>query len=106
MRINKGKITLLIASIAVGLHGCYEGTEFRPAPVGGWSDAPPRPASRPNAIIDNPDESHQDYDYVWASSEAEAIRECQAVCERDHTIFVKVKRASANSKRYECHWRT
>lgn len=74
---------------------------------GGNTAPAPAQSIPPHAIIDNPDEaSHQDWDYIWADSETEAIRKCQALAESNGTIYVSVRRASQNSKRYECYWRT
>ena len=107
------KKQILIATIAiVALTGC-EPSELYPAGgipfSGGNSGSYTAPAPAQNLappIIDNPDESHEDFDYVWAESEDEATRKCQQLADQNRVIFVRVKRASANSKRYECYWRT
>lgn len=111
--------SLLIMSLAIGLHGCYEGTEFRPAPVGGWLEPvsqPPqaRPAPQqsvpPHAapMLQDPEaQTEQSIDYVWADSQAEAEEKCQREAERysqeggSLVTVVKVRKTGKGTK-YEC----
>jgi hypothetical protein len=111
MRNLSGILGIAIALVA--LTGCEPnelypagGVPFSSGNSGGTSTAPQTAPQNLAPIIDNPDESHEDFDYIWAESESEAIRKCQQLTEQNKVIYVKVQRASKNSKRYECHWRT
>jgi hypothetical protein len=57
-------------------------------------------------IIDDPDQPYsEEFDYIWADSESEAIRKCRALTEGWKVQYVRVKQVG-RGKRYECYWRS
>lgn len=83
---------VIAISLAIGLHGCYEGTEFRPVPIGpggGGGTAPsknyqaaPQQSVPPHPMIDDPEAKTEDWeDEMFANSPQEAESKCRQKAE-------------------------
>ncbi len=100
-------------AIALLMTGCYASNEGQPIPLfpigGNGSGTVPKPQTSPmvpvHPITEDPESSSDWFDYVWGETEAEAIRNCQKLADRERVNYVRVKRSSKNSKRWECHVR-
>lgn len=106
----------ILISLAIGLHGCYEGTEFRPVPIGGGGgDTPtyrsaPQQSVPPHPMIDDPDARTEDWeDDMFANSPEEAESKCRQKAENLTSGGALVRSLGAkhiSGKLYKCQFVT